>query len=283
MPKLYRCPFHDDRRPSLSVDWDKGAAFCWGCGWHGNTFSLLTEFMSVAEAARIAFGSAPPPEFGVQVARSWKEPAPFPVSKRAVNWLSSRDIKVGADGTPSVRTPTRLLPRFSEGESVLGISVWCYVYSPKEIFLEMWRIYRVMRQRPSYYTTPGFPRARCVGSCGERSGDVVYLVEGVLDGLALLVAQDRELVPQGSVWTTFGSTVSQAQFVIIKNLLGNRSLILAYDNDTAGLDASLAVLRAFPNALCLEYPGVDPGEALKLQGNWILKEGMQWLAERTAV
>ena len=32
---LLRCPFHEDRRPSLSVDLDKGVFHCFGCGTGG--------------------------------------------------------------------------------------------------------------------------------------------------------------------------------------------------------------------------------------------------------
>ena len=31
-----RCPFHDDHRPSLSIDAKRGLFFCHGCGAKGN-------------------------------------------------------------------------------------------------------------------------------------------------------------------------------------------------------------------------------------------------------
>lgn len=49
-----RCPFHNDRSPSLYVVPAKEKAFCMACGWHGDVVDFVAEFNQVdtAEAAR---------------------------------------------------------------------------------------------------------------------------------------------------------------------------------------------------------------------------------------
>lgn len=63
---LVRCPFHEDRRPSLSVDLDKGVFHCFGCGTGGGIkrFSEL-----VGEAAPDCSPRPPARETDLQRAR----------------------------------------------------------------------------------------------------------------------------------------------------------------------------------------------------------------------
>ena len=48
------CPFHDDKKPSLNVDREKGLWHCFGCGAGGDVFDFLqkTEEIDFAEALR---------------------------------------------------------------------------------------------------------------------------------------------------------------------------------------------------------------------------------------
>jgi len=36
-----KCPFHDDKTPSLSVDREKGLFNCFGCGESGDVFNFV--------------------------------------------------------------------------------------------------------------------------------------------------------------------------------------------------------------------------------------------------
>lgn len=38
------CPFHGEKTPSFTVNDDKQFGHCFGCGWHGDHFSWLTQF-----------------------------------------------------------------------------------------------------------------------------------------------------------------------------------------------------------------------------------------------
>jgi DNA primase len=42
-----RCPWHDDKEPSLSVDREKGLYHCFGCGESGDAFSLVEKMKGV--------------------------------------------------------------------------------------------------------------------------------------------------------------------------------------------------------------------------------------------
>lgn len=50
-----RCPFHDDRSPSFTVNSDKGFYHCFGCGAHGDAISWLIdhERMEFVEACKV--------------------------------------------------------------------------------------------------------------------------------------------------------------------------------------------------------------------------------------
>ena len=55
-----RCPFHEDRAPSFSVDPGRGLYHCFGCGAAGNAFQFIqaTEGLSFPEAVERAAESA---------------------------------------------------------------------------------------------------------------------------------------------------------------------------------------------------------------------------------
>jgi DNA primase len=38
-----RCPFHEERTPSFSVNAEKGVYYCFGCGASGDTISFVRE------------------------------------------------------------------------------------------------------------------------------------------------------------------------------------------------------------------------------------------------
>ena len=43
----WRCPFHDDKNPSLNVDPHKGCWKCYGCAKHGDAADLVMEYQGV--------------------------------------------------------------------------------------------------------------------------------------------------------------------------------------------------------------------------------------------
>lgn len=43
-----RCPFHNDRHPSFSVDCETGTARCFACGWRGDIVTFAMDFHGVS-------------------------------------------------------------------------------------------------------------------------------------------------------------------------------------------------------------------------------------------
>lgn len=50
-----RCPFHEDRKPSLSVDNSKGLYHCFGCGESGDVFDLVMRFRALSFPEALSF------------------------------------------------------------------------------------------------------------------------------------------------------------------------------------------------------------------------------------
>jgi DNA primase len=59
-----RCPWHEDKEPSLSVDREKGLYHCFGCGESGDVFTLVEKvkgvgFREALEYLKTHAGSSP--------------------------------------------------------------------------------------------------------------------------------------------------------------------------------------------------------------------------------
>jgi DNA primase len=96
-----RCPFHDDKNPSLSVDPVKGLYHCFGCGESGDAIELVKKLKSLsfreavsylkAEASMLHVSSRPLSEAVITV------PAATPVSSSS----TEDDARGPSDETPS--------------------------------------------------------------------------------------------------------------------------------------------------------------------------------------
>ena len=56
--RMIRCPFHDDRSPSCSINLDKKVFHCFACGGKGTILDFVArmEYCSIADAARLLAG-----------------------------------------------------------------------------------------------------------------------------------------------------------------------------------------------------------------------------------
>jgi len=52
---MARCPFHDDRTPSLKVFPDSQTFHCFGCGKHGDVISFIREYKSLSFKGAISY------------------------------------------------------------------------------------------------------------------------------------------------------------------------------------------------------------------------------------
>ena len=68
-----KCPWHEDKEPSLSVDREKGLYHCFGCGESGDAFALVEKMRGVGFREALAYlkghtGGAAPSQDGPQAA-----------------------------------------------------------------------------------------------------------------------------------------------------------------------------------------------------------------------
>jgi len=81
-----KCPWHEDKDPSLSVDREKGLYHCFGCGESGDVFALVEKVKGVGFREALKFlkaeaGSLPPSGSVGKRALPKTEPAPTEQAK----------------------------------------------------------------------------------------------------------------------------------------------------------------------------------------------------------
>jgi hypothetical protein len=255
------------------VSFEKGVFYCFGCGAKGDLL-LLAVMLGLEGREAIEFACQNGEGLGGQASASassaaWPEGV---ISPRLFGWFRRRGIALREDGRPAL--DAAFLPRFLDGGAVLEVHSWCYV-ARETVQREQWRQYRWMGngKRRKYFSEPHFPRKRTVGIGGERQGEVVYLTEGVLDAVAVLEGQERYGIPPGSVYYTFGTSLTEYQKEVIRTLGRSRLIVMAFDRDDAGREADWEVQRLGMGCLArLLYGGEDPGEGLLHADPWRIEE-----------
>lgn len=266
------CPFHDEKTPSMSIDVKKGVYHCFGCGKSGDHFTFLQEHArlsfteAVAELRRHAGGFAPEPTPTAPVPNAKKEPFPYDLMERvaeiwhqafcdspkALEYLESRGIH-------DKSLLRELRAGYCDGEKLLAITnaeerrllqcVGVLNEGGKELFSRC--VVFALRDRHNRVTgfygrsvLPGakVPHRYCVGDqsglfCVEaaRGCASVYLVEGVLDAIAMHQTKAKNTMALGGVQ---GLTPALLEHLKRENV---REIVLVLDGDEAGRQGSLAL------------------------------------------
>lgn len=190
-----QCPFHDDRRPSLSVNLDTGAWICFaGCGSGG-----INEL--AARVGKDDYGVGVPryaKQEEAPILRSWKDRG-F-TSQMIAKWGIVWDEVAGAMRLPVYSNVGEV--RWSIWRAPKGVEP-PYQYEPgadkKSVLYGSWRLVRAARR---------------------------VLVEGPLDAIW---CQEAE-VPGVAI---LGSVLSEEQMALLTSQ-GVRQAVLCFDNDQAG-------------------------------------------------
>ena len=216
------CPFHDEKTPSLSIDPKKGLYKCFGCGKAGDSLTFLQEHAKLSFAEAVAelrrhAGTQSAQADPVPITKIEEEPFPYDLMERvaeiwhqafcdspeALEYLENR----GIHDRGLLR---ELRVGYCNGEKLLAItnaeerrllqSVGVLNEGGKEFFSRC--VVFALRDRHNRVT--GFygrslsrdakvPHRCCAGNrtglfCVEAARGVssVFLVEGVLDALALM-------------------------------------------------------------------------------------------------
>lgn len=223
---MYKCPLHDDRTASLSVNLDTGLWLCFGCGRKGGVKTLYREMgerldgdINLRLAVRQAEASEdyiPPPLLDQQASRARRALAGEPQHSRWVRFCEGRGIdpateeefQIGWDEAHQALT----FPYFdSEGR--------CGGIKYRNARGDKWSA------TGSRY---GFFGPSPVGS------DTVAIFEGESDTLRGRTALDTLHHPIAVVGTS-GASLSEAQWSpLAVQLLFARRVFLVYDADEPG-------------------------------------------------
>lgn len=246
---MCRCPFHDDSSASFQFNIDRGLYYCFACHAKGNIKTFLKHFG----------GTYREPE--IDVADIYAK-------------LDLIDSVSKAPVSPTV-LPESTLKRYafptdywaSRGLSDAMQKAFDLGYDPieNEAIIPLRNIdgglMGVVRRRleveygPKYLYYKGFPRKTSLFASwlvAKRQTDIVVVTEGSLDAVSVWQS-GHPAVAQ------YGSSISTEQVVLLRRLGINR-VVLFYDNDNAGRDATLHAVRQLRDFMIyvVKYRDDDP-------------------------
>jgi hypothetical protein len=245
------CPMHlertgkEDSNPSWSMNSDSGVHHCFSCGYRGNLLTLVAELKEFTttwgrldfDAAKEWLRSNVEVNFDLlasqlEEARKSYVPIPVPVA------MSEARLAVFDSTIPQWALDARgLTQQACELHGVLWNplrSAWITPIRNNSTYgLMGWQeksqVERFFRNRPT-----GVQKSKTLFGIEVFSGDTMIVVESPLDCVKL-----TSLGITGAV-STFGASVSDEQLSLMKRA---NKLIFSFDNDPAGIKASLDMLE----------------------------------------
>lgn len=274
------CPFHDDRQPSLSVDFERKLFHCFSCEAKGDllTFVAKMEQVSITEAARTVAGWCGIPVSGEKL------------SQGRLRTAGARHAGLGSSGDKATCGPLRDVER---GNRPLGFTLNLDPTHPylsgRGLTPELIETFGVG------YCGSGFLRGRIAVPLHDESGTLVgyagrWASDEVPDGTQkyLLprgfkksrvlfnyhrVADVKHLVVVEGYWSVFrlhaleapavalmGRTLSKDQEELLVNS-GIRLLTLLLDGDEPGRKATEELLPRLSRKFFVRVPPLPEGEA----------------------
>lgn len=242
-----RCPFHNDRNPSFSMNIEKGVWICFtGCG-QGEFFDLVERILNCS-----------PQEAHDWVASNGKRTNVNELSSRLASALGlipglAQEAKKDSDWRSyyeSLNSDTMPLWFLNRGFAWSTINHWNIRYDSifdsvtipviwqKEMVGTVTRNFR--QDRPKYENSPNLPRAEILFGEILSSAPTIIICEGVLDTLWLWQCGYN-------VAGLLGTFLSEGQINILKRYrLGE--ITLALDNDEAGFKGTLEAVKRLTKA-----------------------------------
>ena len=252
-----KCPAHDDRHPSWSLNLKTGVHHCFSCGFSGNLAFLAMHMLNLSYPEAVIWCNE---RVGWARAHIWRED------------IENRNL-----------SPTEM--KFSEADLALFTDPPDYALESKHLTLKSARKFGVLwnpaeeewilpvrdpyttqllgwqkKNARSFRNYPrGLKRSKTLfGLEIAEYGSPVILVESPIDCVYLDVTGQR-----GGV-SSWGVSVSSYQFSLIQRI--TEHLILALDNDKPGVEETARICREFNgirNIRIFNYGlsvGKDPGE-----------------------
>ncbi len=251
------CPFHDDRKPSFSVNNETGAWICYSLCGGGGVEELVSRVLGKnrgqaakwlkergqPSGARINKRRAGKGRLAKAIAnahpKARKACPPFDINNLP-SWIVARGFKV------------KTLSKYQCGTS--------YFYDALVIPVLQSHAYiyrRAPGREPKYKYTEDFKSHNTLyGLPDVKLGKdkTIILVEGPLDCLWL-----RQYGYKNSLAIMGGATLGMEQRRIVKEDLKPEKVILAYDNDEAGREVTDKTVVAMKDTACytIQWEGVE--------------------------
>lgn len=262
------CPFHQDKRPSLLLDFEKDSFYCFGCAKSGNAFDFVKGMEEKDDIqCFLLYLKILKDCTEVEVRKTYK-----PQGREALNIAKNFYVNLKTDDWTKENEHEEelqyMLKRGFTREILTEIGMK-YNYEPDYplIFpirdngvIKGWVCRAIDKEVESYrkylYNT-GFRRRTCL--CGYyEKGKPLYLVEGYMD---MLKARMHGLE---NVCAIMGWKLSDEQIEKIKKTEPS-IIVSALDNDPSGQKGHKYIKSIFPNAVRWAYlKGVkDLGESDK--------------------
>lgn len=250
-----RCPLHDDRHPSFSINQETGLWVCYSRCGGGSIEELVRRVLELKT---------------IRDAKAWLkergQPAGVRVNKvRAGQGKLERSYKKKQEPKPCPPFDIKNLPSWiiARGFKAKTLTEYqcgtCYFYDALVIPVLQSRAYiyrRAPGREPKYKYTEDFKAHNTLyglHNVRARKGTII-LVEGPLDCLWL-----RQYGYKNSLAIMGGSTVGMEQRRIIKEDLKPKRVILAFDNDEAGRELTDKAVVALRTLECytINWDGVE--------------------------
>lgn len=269
---MARCPFHDDKNPSMSLDVERGLYNCFGCGEKGNIFNFIMKMEglvfpeAVKRVAELSGGRATADEKGPprprphvdsgkasEVFKRFADPKEFSIDA----WMPSHERLMASETAKSEFFVRGILPETLKTHLIGYVEIGRDIGArPGGVYEDFWDkpwigfpyIYddkvRLVKWRPIFSAGKTFLRPRGMADClyvyGEPDPmDDVFLVEGEPDALTLWQAGFRAAsIPSG--------VNSKIDKEVVDYLTGFRVIYLCLDNDDKGLACAQRFLNALP-------------------------------------
>ena len=248
------CPSHDDVHPSWSCNINSGVHHCFSCGFKGNLASLVQFKLGCSYPEAVQWTYA---RIGLSKAHDWLNAK---VERPREGQLEINDSFLYAFTTPPQEAlDSRKIS--SEAAEVFEIlwnpikKAWIFPIRDQDSKLIGWQ----EKNDRTFRNYPGGIRKSVTlfGLSAFDNDSTAVLVESPIDTVRLFTAGIR-----GGL-SSFGVSVSTDQLTLIHSR--SRRLILALDNDIAGVGETRRILRddKQPFIYAFNYSdsvGKDPGE-----------------------
>lgn len=252
-----KCPAHNDNHPSWSCNLKTGVHHCFSCGFSGNLASLVSHVLGLNYTESVIWCNE---RIGMARAHEWRED--YENKNFAPNHFRMSEVDLAIlDSVPDDLLASKKLTREAADEFEIKWKSeeeqWVFPIRDPYTY-KLWGVQlkngRIFRTYPA-----GIRKSETLfGLRAFTNGEPAILVESPVDTVRLRSAGIR-----GGL-SGMGVSISDRQFSLILGVTD--SLVLALDNDSAGVAETARICRIFkqiPEIKIFNY-GVskakDPGE-----------------------